>query len=180
MPRASDRAKLIASQHKLVTDRMLRRIILRRKGIDDFMNDSCNLFLMQRLHFLKSTRYLERKKNRNRSVDIFKFHLGGNDNRESGIQLTDTEFLERCRMARDNFRALHELVKNHPVFNNAKSKYPGRSESHLCTLLHFLGHRGVNADSTHHALFVGYGTHYNYIMRAVEAVCSLRKNGSLA
>ena len=78
-------------------------------------------------------------------------------------------------MARDNFRALHELLKNHPVFNNAKSNYPGRSESHLLTLMHFIGHRCINAHITNHALFVGYGTHYNYIMKAVEAVCSLQK-----
>ena len=63
MPRTSDRAKLIASQRKLVTDRLLRRIIRWCKGIDDFMNDSCDLILMRRLHFLESTRYLERKKN---------------------------------------------------------------------------------------------------------------------
>lgn len=64
MPWTSKRAKLIASQHKLVTDCMFSCIIHKRECIDDFMNDSSNLILIKRFLFggrLVGT-YLERKK----------------------------------------------------------------------------------------------------------------------
>ena len=65
---------------------------------------------------LESRRYLNRKKYRNRPLDIFEVHQVRNRDPDSNNPLTEREFLERYRMTRATFDRLHQLIENHPVF----------------------------------------------------------------
>ena len=41
------------------------------------------------------------------------------------------------------------------------------------TLLHYLGQESMMAFTSREAFHMGYGTHYNHVMRAAKAICSL-------
>ena len=94
--------------------------------------------------------------------------------------LNHREFRAKYRMSRHNFDSLLDLIKDHPVFspdNNKPRKYgPHQScKNQVLTLLHFLGQEGCTSRTTRNVFHIGQGTHYLYMERAVEAICSLRK-----
>ena len=78
-------------------------------------------------------------------------------------------------MSRENFTALHDLIKNHPVFAPGLARRKQNSSvSQLMLLLHYLGHESMTAFSSRASYHIGYGTHYHHIKRVVKAICSLR------
>lgn len=91
------------------------------------------------------------------------------------------EFLRKYRMSREQFDSLMGLIINHPVFNQgSKGTTPGPKQDprkQVLTLLHFLGQESATASLSGSTHFLGYGTHYKYCDRAVEAILSLRDKG---
>ena len=58
MPRVSLRSKRINALRKVVAQRTRRRLMRRRAGVDDEMEDCMDLMLTRRLRRLESNRYL--------------------------------------------------------------------------------------------------------------------------
>ena len=75
----------------------------------------------------------------------------------------------------DEFKSLLALVEDHPVFSGGSRGPKQCPKEQLMLLLHFLGQPGCSASTNRSSHFIGYGTHYNFLERAVEAVCSLRE-----
>ena len=80
-------------------------------------------------------------------------------------------------MSRGSFDRLLDLIKNHPVFGDPDRKSNGRRchpHNELLVLLSYLGQQIGSGSKTRNTFFIGYGTHFLYCNRVVEAICSLR------
>ena len=79
-------------------------------------------------------------------------------------------------MSRERFFSLHGIIKNHPVFQSRRGFYSrniqNSLEHQLLTLLHYLGH-SMKAFTTREAFHMGYGTHYLFVTKAAETICTL-------
>ena len=180
---------MIRVKRRSVVRRLRRRVLRSMLGIEDPLHDMLDLHHHAKLKKLESTRYLRRGTYRKRALDVFSLDVPedsrpGDSNSsplmesQDSKHLTDAEFLKKYRMSRDSFDSLLNMVECHPVFDPVTGdKRCGPCQSprdQLLTLLHFLGREGSCASGTKNTLFIGYGTHYLYVRRAIEAIRSLR------
>ena len=183
MTTRSRRAKYISAVKELLALRVRRQAMRKMQGVDDAVNDMKDHILLRFFIHITSCRYLFRNKQyRGTAFDVYRLdapmesiHL---DSRPLIPHLVESEFLRKYRMSREQFDSLMGLIVNHPVFNQGgKATTPGPKQDprkQVLTLLHFLGQESATAALSRSTHFLGYGTHYKYCNRAVEAILSLR------
>ena len=182
MPRNSPRAKYIAALQELLALCLRRRAERKMSRVADPYQDILDKALFREVALLKSGRYMLRKKiYRGMAFNVFALDAPEhsltfqNDNRIP--HLGESEFRRKYCMDRDQFESLMGLIIDHPVFNQSSTtrgrpQVPARNQ--VLTLLHFLGQESCTAALSRGTHFIGYGTHYLYCDRVVEAICSLR------
>ena len=146
-------------------------------GVYDAIQDGSNVFSTHYLKRLESMRYLCREKYRNWAIDVFRFHACRNTMPNSILSLTQEVFLGTYCISCENFLYLHDPIKNHPVFQSRNGLYSRsskkRSEHQLLALLHYLGRNIMIAFTTREIFHMGYETHYLYVTRTANFICSL-------
>ena len=149
------------------------------RGVVDEMEDMIDLIIFKQLETIRSTRYLSRREYRNRALDVFSLDLPkDSENRtdsNSVKYLGPQEFLRKYRMYPEEFNRLLDLVKDHPVFSPGSRGPKQDPREQILTLLHYLGQPGSSVATSRASHFIGYGTHYLFLDRAVDAICALRE-----
>ena len=179
MPKYSKRELYIKFMRRLHVCRLGQRLMRKHRGMVDAMEDMIDLRVFAKLVTTTSRRYLFRKEYRKRALDVFSLDLP-EESETTGVEdsrkhLGPDEFLKKYRMYPDEFKSLLALLEDHPVFSGGSRGPKQCPKEQLMLLLHFLGQPGCSARTNRSSHFIGYGTHYNFLERAVEAVCSLRE-----
>ena len=176
------RGRTLAALRALVKRRFLMRLKRLKARERNVVMDVIDKIIERKLFEVESHRYLSRKKYRGMAFDAFGIDANSRVPRNVASQphLNSAEFRIKYRMTRENFKKLLQLIKNHPVFRTENAPGRGRTqapvERQLMCLLAFLGRSGGSGSTTRSMFSTGYGTHYLFNDRVVEAICSLRKS----
>lgn len=87
--------------------------------------------------------------------------------------LTDDEFLSKYRMSRDSFYKIHEMIKDHPIFQS-RSKKQAPALHQLMVFLKYVGTEGNGASNSNQRQTFGisYGSAQKYRQRVTTAIRS--------
>ena len=138
--------------------------------------DVVDNLIKNKLIAIESCRYRWRNKYRTREFDFFRRDADyRNFVQDSQPHLNEAEYRRKYRMSRKNVNKLTNLIKTHPVFYQRRGRKQSSVKMQLMTLLSVLGQEESSGARTRDMFGTGYGTHYNYCSRVVEAICSLRE-----
>jgi hypothetical protein len=198
MVRFSKRKALLRRYEKEWKERAESAIARWMLDIDNPIEDAVDMYFAECVNEVNQRRYLFRSlKNRRRHGKIPEFlkemgvwdsreNLGaededdssGHDSRAlSSCTINDNDFLREFRVSRKSFKALHDLIKDHPVFNRGR-RGPKQepSEFQLLIFLRFVGQCGDGNSSHRMKLFfpASVGGIDNAKKRVLQAVLALR------
>jgi len=135
-----------------------------------------NAALLDEFQALQSRRYTSRDHYRRPKSSRLEVDLVEGTTDGSREWLSDIEFLEKYRMTRDSFKALVELIKDHPVFKSKRGRKQAPVSYQLMVLLRYLATEGTGASnpSMRNLFGIGRGTAEVWKRRALTAIRSLR------
>ena len=142
---------------------------------EDDLEEILDLAVESAYENVTSSRYLFREQTYRKHKPMFQRDLLVQEDKLPW--LSDTEFLEKYRMKRENFDALVEKIKGHQVFENKSTKSKQRPVAHqLMVLLNYLGCAGSGASNPRQRQTFGFGrgTSALYRKRCITAIRSLK------
>ena len=189
MPRVSKRARLLKSLRSVFNIRMKARAIRTLDDDEDSMEDALDAATAVVVRNANKKRFLFRssKYRKGPSTSRFKMDLDESSEREEEKEqekdnetflpwLTDSEFLHKYRVSRENFKFILEKIEDHPVFQKQSR---GRRQKpvayQLMVFLKFIGTEGSGASNSNqrNTFAIGYGTAAVYRDRVTKALRSL-------
>ena len=99
------------------------------------------------------------------------------DEDEQQPWLSENEFLQKYRMSKRNFKAILEMIKDHPVFQSGHKRQQVPPAHQLMVFLKYVGTEGAGASNGNQrsTFGIGYGTASLYRDRVTKALWSLSK-----
>ena len=180
MPRNSLRMRRITWLKKALTQRLKFRFLRDLFDYYDEDEDDADADLIENVIAEKSKRYHQKRTNYRKSKLQIVFDEDLNEEELDGEKpwLNDREFLQKYRMSRDSFSAIHDLIKDNDAFADKykSGRKQASSKYQLLVLLKYLGTEGNGASNPNLRNFfgIGEGTAGLYRDRAVEALLSLQ------
>jgi hypothetical protein len=145
--------------------------------IDDENANLLDGIVESKLNSAQNRRYLFRGRQRRSGIHECLFLCGLTEDSTEIPWLNDVEFISEFRVSRTSFVALHDMIKDHPIFKSGRrGPKQAPSEFQLLVLLRFLGMDGNgNGGPKMRSFFrIGKGTVQVYRDRAMKAIRSLR------
>eukprot|EP00977_Amphora_coffeiformis_P018999 scaffold6842_cov135-Amphora_coffeaeformis.AAC.1 len=185
MPRKSERAKLLEDLEALYVDKKVNGIIRLTLELDEDSSNTLEQILEVAVEgaymAVDGSRYLSRRKYRKgHSRKVFARDLYVDPTGERLPWLTEEEFLKKYRMQRDAFWKLHDLIKEHVVFNPQRDSKRGKKQApvahQLLSFLYYIGVAGSGASNPkcRNVFGMGRGTAKVFCERISVAIRSLR------
>lgn len=173
MPRISAKARILEYLEHVIRRRMhkaRRRFLL---GEEDIFEDIKDMLIKNRYLKLQKKRYAVRSNTYRQRTNAFDWD---DVLSEDSKTYSNDEFLFVFRMTRQSFSSLHELIKDHHVFNKKGNKKQRPSWQQLMVYLFRVGKESSGGSDMAISSFfrIGYGTVSNYISNVVEAIMSLK------
>jgi len=190
MPRTSLKKRHIGELYTVLRRRLLSRFHRTVLDDDDSLEDAKDSALASVIREAESRRHLFRSPICRKGKDRFTQDPDlndGDDEEDENIEveaaslpwLNDEEFLQKCRMSRECFGFVLDLIKDHFVFKKIEGK-SGRSQTpvvnQLMVFLKCVGMEGsgANGPNQHNTFDIGKGTSGLFCRRVIKAICALR------
>lgn len=97
------------------------------------------------------------------------------DDDEQQPWLSENEFVQKYRMSKRNSKAILEMIKDHPVFQNGHKRQQAPPAHQLLVFLKYVGTEGAGASNGNQrsTFGIGYGTASLYREQVTKALWSL-------
>ena len=178
MPRNSLRMKRIRWLKSTLVKRIKFRFLRELFETPDEQQDDLDQAVVATLRTAEAKRYhSDRNKYRKPRLFLFEEDMMEEGDCKVPAWLNDSEFLQKYRMSRESFNAVHDLIKDHPVFAvSPKGRKQASVKYQLLVFLKFVGTEGNGASNPNlrNVFGIGEGTAELYRQRVVEALLSLQ------